>query len=234
MEDWRHLLYPIGYLANLLYALRFFLQWINSEKAHQSHFSPSFWSISLYGSLLMAFHSFIQVQYPVCLIQSCNAMLYWRNFELMRHSKQDLMPLSKVHALLALLIFGLTTAFIAQSWLAFGELEWMRVPNVMERAKEVPVSITWNLVGFCGTFLFASRFWIHWWRAEKDISTALRRDFWLVSVIGSLLALSYFIRIKDLVNIIGYGAGMVPYIRNLMLMNEFSRSHKTSNNHNDP
>lgn len=217
MEDWRNLLYPLGFLANLLFAARFIIQWIRSEKTHQSHFSESFWSISLWGSLLMTLHSFIQVQFPVCLIQACNAVLYWRNLDLIRYSKNTLMSFPKVCIWLGILLIGMTVAFMAQSWLSFGTLEWMRIPDFTE-AKETHVSFLWNAIGSCGTFLFASRFWIHWWRAETNPSEALKSDFWIISLVGSALALSYFIRIFDLVNIIGFSAGMVPYMRNLILM----------------
>lgn len=217
MEDWRNFLYPLGFVANIAFALRFLLQWVKSEKSHQSHFSQSFWSISLWASLLLAFHSFVQVQFPICIIQVGNAILYWRNWELVKYPKNELMPFSHVCFWLAGLLISVTLAFIAQSWLAFGELEWMRIPDFSE-PKGMHVSWIWNSIGFFGTFLFASRFWIHWWRAEKNLSDALRSDFWVISLIGSGLALSYFIRIGDWVNIIGFSAGMIPYARNLMLM----------------
>jgi len=216
MDDWRNILYPIGFLANLLFALRFFLQWMNSEKKSQSHFPVSFWIISLGGSLLMTLHSFIQVQYPVCLIQTCNAILYWRNWELTRYPKSSLMSIKNVYFIFFVVIFLMTAIFMGESYISFGKLKWMRVPDFIE-SKTSPISFTWNLVGFFGTFLFASRFWFHWWRAEKNQENALNSHFWMISVIGSLFALAYFIRIFDLVNIIGYSAGLIPYLRNLTL-----------------
>ncbi len=217
MENWRNLLYPLGFAANLFFAARFILQWIKSEKTVQSHFSSSFWSISLWGSLLMTLHSFIQIQFPVFLIQACNAVLYWRNLQLIRYQKKELMPFPEVCVWLVLLLISATGAFMIQSWIAFGELEWMRVPDFIE-PKGMHVSLIWNVIGFSGTFLFAGRFWIHWWRAEKNISNALRTDFWVMSLAGSVLALAYFIHINDLVNIIGFSAGIIPYMRNLILM----------------
>lgn len=217
MEEWRNLLYPLGFLANLLFALRFFLQWMNSEKKSQSHFTLSFWSISLWGSFLMGVHSFIQLQYPVCIVQACNVILCWRNRQLMLFAKNQLMSFSQVCKFLGLVLGGITLAFISVSLLSEGKLEWMRVPDFIE-LKKVQVSLAWNIVGFLGTFLFASRFWVHWWRSEENASTALNSHFWIISLVGSVLALSYFIHIFDLVNIIGYSAGTIPYIRNLMLM----------------
>lgn len=216
-EGWRNLLYPIGFAANLLFTLRFIVQWISSERKYQSHFTNSFWILSFAGSLLLTIHSFIQVQYPICIIQTCNGVLFWRNWQLSQVSKRNLMPIKKVAVLLVMLVTIVTVTFMGQSWWSFGELEWMRVPDFLE-PRHTTVSFGWSAVGFCGTFLFASRFWLHWWRAEQGMDNPLKSDFWVISLFGSVLALCYFVRIFDLVNIIGYGAGMIPYARNLMLM----------------
>ncbi len=218
MDEWRNILYPIGFLANLLFALRFLFQWIASEKKTQSYFSLSFWLISLSGSLLLTLHSFIQVQYFVCLIQTCNSILYWRNWQLAQYPKNSLISLKYVCLFLILSVLVMTGAFVIASYFSFGFIEWMRVPDFAETNPR-PVSLTWNMIGFFGTFLFASRFWLHWWRAEKDQKNALNTHFWIISIVGSLFALAYFIRINDVVNIIGYSAGVIPYLRNLFLFN---------------
>lgn len=221
MEDsWRQFLYPLGFVGNLFFTLRFILQWVNSERKNQSHFTPAFWSLSLAGAFLMGIHSMIQVQYPVCIIQTSNAVLYWRNRELMLHPKASLMQFSQVCWLLFFASISATLLFALQSWLSFEQLEWMRTPAFFSKAKQV--TWVWNLIGFIGTFLFASRFWIHWWRAEKKEGNPLRIDFWLISLTGSILSLSYFIKIADPVNILGYGLGLIPFVRNLFLMRRSS------------
>lgn len=221
MEEWRNFLYPIGFLANLLFTLRFFLQWIDSEQKAQSHFSLSFWSISLGGSILMALHSFIQLQLFICLIQTCNTILYWRNWQLSQYPKKSLISIDKVYLIFVLLIVSVTAAFVTESYLSLGQMKWMRIPDFMESQK-ITVSWIWNTIGFFGTFLFASRFWFHWWQAEKNQDNPPHPYFWVISLIGSIFALAYFIRIYDLVNIIGYSAGMIPYLRNLFLLKKQS------------
>lgn len=221
-EGWRNFLYPIGFLANILFALRFIVQWISSEQKKISHLSESFWAVSLAGSALLALHSFIQLQYPILLIQTCNTVLYCRNLQLMRYPKPLLISFRNIFLILFVLLIVITGLFMLESWWSFGYLEWMRVPGFMDKGK-VAVSFMWTFLGFTGTFLFASRFWIHWWRAEKGVENPLKADFWVISLVGSILALCYFIRIQDLVNIIGYSAGMVPYIRNMMIMRRPNR-----------
>src|ERR1700722_6955471 len=95
----------------------------------------------------------------------------------------------------------------------------MRPPTMLWKETQAErATFFWHLVGFGGMILFSSRFWIQWWHAEKMNESKLGRLFWWMSLVGSLLSLLYFIRLSDLVNIAGYGVGIIPYIRNLMLI----------------
>jgi lipid-A-disaccharide synthase len=219
-EYWRPLLYPLGFIASLLFTTRFLLQWIESEKRKQSYVTPTFWKTSLIANLLMVVHTFIQIQYPLCLIQSCNAVLSWRNLQLISTTSKK-GSLKHTAFLLAFALSATTVAFIFQDWL-FNDLdEWVRSPVLpwsSDTGIELPLS--WHLLGFSGATLFALRFWIQWWRAEKKQSSYLGRGFWWTSLIGASLALIYFIRLGDWVNILGYATGLIPYARNIMLINQ--------------
>lgn len=218
-ENWRQILYPLGFLANLFFATRFIIQWFNSEKIHKSVLNPSFWFFSIAGSTLMSFHAFIQLQYPIMIVQACNVLLYWRSYTLMKTLKEPVMTIKKVFWILILGIFFFTGVYVMQSLWTVGQVEWMRVPNLKDSVKDT-IPIGWTLMGFFGTFLFASRFWMLWWRAENGSKEPLNSEFWIVSLVGSCLALCYFWRISDWVNVIGFSAGMIPYIRNLMIMKQ--------------
>ncbi|MCC5831823.1 MAG: lipid-A-disaccharide synthase [Chlamydiales bacterium] len=205
----RTFLYPLGLIANLLFGVRFFLQWIQSEKRGESMVTPLFWVISLIANGIMCLHAFIQLQYPVCLIQSLNAVIAWRNLNLM--AKRPL-SIKKTVAVMALTALAVSLLFIR-------EKVWMRPPTMPWNgihASRPP--LTWHLIGIAGMFLFASRFWIQWWQAEKRGKSYLGIPFWWTSLAGALLSLLYFIRLNDPVNILGYGIGLLPYIRNLMLL----------------
>lgn len=214
-EQIRSLLYPLGFLASFLFAARVFVQWITSEKKKQSHVSHTFWVISLSANLIMTLHSFIQLQYPICIIQALNAVIAWRNLALMRRSLQTW----KAPALwMGLTTIGLTFLFWLQGTL-IENTSWMRPPK-LPWSQEQAHSIlwTWHLIGIAGICLFASRFWIQWWVAERHRISALSRSFWWVSLVGSVLSLAYFFRLHDIVNIVSYGTGLIPYLRNLVLI----------------
>lgn len=200
----REFLYPIGFIASMAFTIRFILQMIASEKRKESTVTPSFWRFSLFGNILMVIHSFIQVQYPFCMIQTCNAVLSWRNLNLMQEKRRSL---GFTCLLLCLFPALVSLLFILQGF------EWMRSPFSTHS-----LSITWHTIGFLGGFLFAIRFWIQWWFSEQNKKSTLGKSFWWTSVIGSIISVAYFIQLGDLVNILGYGLGLIPYTRNLMLL----------------
>ncbi len=51
----------------------------------------------------------------------------------------------------------------------------------------------WKLIGFCGVFLFGSRWLVQMYISRKYKKPSLNKAFWIMSLSGSLLLLSYFI-----------------------------------------
>jgi lipid-A-disaccharide synthase-like uncharacterized protein len=225
IEEWRHFLYPLGILSSLAFAARFLYQWIVSEKQKQSVVTPVFWKISLTGNILLFIHSFIQLQIHVCLVQACNAVISWRNLNLMQPPSQR-WARSRVIAVLLCSILFTIIAFLAQGFfLANDGMEWFRIPiTPWSSDTSQPISGLWHFVGATGIALFNSRFWIQWWCAEKSRSSYLGPAFWWISLIGDILCLSYFARIGDLINLVGPLFGLPPYIRNLMIIRKSTKN----------
>ncbi len=206
----RPYLYLLGLIPSLLFGLRFIIQWLESEKKGESTVTPLFWILSLIANCLMCVHALIQLQYPVSLIQALNAVISWRNLNLMRSH-----PSTKSKTLLLMV---LSATIVSILFFAEGG-NWMRAPIMpWNGAQANHITLLWHILGFGGMLLFASRFWIQWWQAEKHKKSYLSRSFWWISLFGALLSLAYFIRLNDLVNILGYSLGLLPYVRNLMLM----------------
>lgn len=228
MDDkWRTFLYPLGYLAALAFGARFIIQWLQSEKAQKSLVPRSFWHISLLGNLLLMIHSFIQVQYHVCIVQVCNAVISWRNLNLMQ-TRRPPVSFRTVSLLLLGSIFLASLAFAAQDWMFMRVANWFRIPTApWQTSSTSSVSFFWHVLGTMAYLLFSSRFWIQWWLAERAHASQLPLSFWWISLIGALLSIAYFIRIGDSVNLIGPLVGIVPYVRNLMLI----RKNKPSTQH---
>jgi len=203
------LYYSLGFCPAIFFFLRFMVQWIGSEKRKKSHVTPLFWSLSFTGNLLLALHYFIQCQFPFLLIQVVNGFIAWRNLNLL--GKKPL-PLRQVLVRLALLLAAVLLLFSMQPG------GWMQLP-----LRDIQVVLGWHLLGIVGALLFGVRFWIQWWQAERRQKSELSRQFWILSIVGSSLALIYFARIMDWVSMLNYSFGLIPYVRNLVLINRQSR-----------
>lgn len=218
-ENLRIFLYPLGFLSAIAFGARFLFQWINSEKKGKSIVTPFFWKLSLIGNLLLFVHSLIQIQFHVYLVQACNALISWRNLNLMKESKKQVSFKFVIYFFL-IIIAGSSFVFALQNIYSSNENIWFRVPVAPWSSDNAVTSISfiWHVVGFFGLILFAMRFWVQWWLAEQHKTSYLGPSFWWLSLAGDLLSLIYFIRIGDFVNIIGPALGLIPYIRNLMII----------------
>lgn len=218
-EQLRELLYPLGFLSALAFGARMLLQWIKSEIKGKSIVTPTFWKLSLCGNLLLLTHAFIQVQFHVCLVQACNAVISWRNLNLMQPQAKHTSPLRTVLILISAMTV-IICGFLLQAHLfSDGVTEWFRIPATPWQVNaEKHIAFFWHIIGLFGLLLFNSRFWLQWWFAEKYRQSYLGSSFWWCSLAGESLCLIYFLRIGDPVNFIGPACGLIPYLRNLMLL----------------
>lgn len=73
----------------------------------------------------------------------------------------------------------------------------------------------WLAVGFLGQAMFSMRFIIQWIHSERQRRSIIPVAFWYFSVAGGALLLLYAIYRLDPVFILGQGAGLLIYGRNL-------------------
>lgn len=86
----------------------------------------------------------------------------------------------------------------------------------------------WVTIGFVGQALFSARFIIQWLASERARRSIVPVAFWFFSLGGGATLLAYAIYRRDPVFIAGQSAGLVIYIRNLMLIRkERHQSHTT-------
>ena len=85
----------------------------------------------------------------------------------------------------------------------------------------------WIVIVFIGQTIFASRFLIQWIVSERASKSIIPNIFWWISIVGSIILLSYAIHKEDPVFIVGQSCGFLIYARNLYLI-------KRRNKKNDP
>jgi len=76
----------------------------------------------------------------------------------------------------------------------------------------------WVAFGLAGQFIFGARFIVQWLASERKKKSHIPIGFWYLSLIGGLITTIYAIHRRDTVFILGQGAGLVVYARNLMLI----------------
>jgi len=76
----------------------------------------------------------------------------------------------------------------------------------------------WLTVGFLGQAFFSARFLVQWIASERKKESVIPVSFWFFSIGGGLTLLIYAIHRLDPVFILGQGAGLFVYLRNLYLI----------------
>ena len=63
----------------------------------------------------------------------------------------------------------------------------------------------WKIIGYVGVLLFTARWFVQAWASRRAKKPVVPLMFWIISIVGSLMCLAYFIFGKnDSVGILGY------------------------------
>ena len=88
------------------------------------------------------------------------------------------------------------------------------------------LSIIWVTIGFIGQGLFSARFILQWVMSEIKKQSIIPLGFWYFSLLGGATLFAYAIYREDPVFILGQGAGLLIYSRNLFLIRKRSLADK--------
>lgn len=81
------LILVIGFAGQSMFFMRFFIQWLYSEKHQRSLIPKAFWYFSLAGSALLLTYAIIKKD-PVFIVgQSTGFIIYTRNLVLIKREK---------------------------------------------------------------------------------------------------------------------------------------------------
>jgi lipid-A-disaccharide synthase-like uncharacterized protein len=96
----------------------------------------------------------------------------------------------------------------------YAQMEWLIHSAVLA----IVVVTPWKIVGWTGSAVFSIRFFLQWIASERAKKSIIPIGFWECSLLGSLLALSYFVFYRqDSVGVIMTLAPLPLYVRNLYL-----------------
>lgn len=199
----QYLIFSIGFLAQILFSARQLTQWIASEKAGRILSPLLFWQLSILASFLLMVYGILRNDLVIILGQVITYGVYIRNLHY--HGFWAKLPLP---------VRALAFAFpvLAICWLLGGET--YNFQKLLAN-KEIPTTLlVWGLVGQC---VFTFRFIYQWLYSERRKESILPIGFWIISITGSVMVLSYAIFRKDPVLFVGQLFGVIVYSRNILL-----------------
>ena len=79
----------IGFLGQALFASRFIVQWILSEKKGESHIPLVFWYLSIFGGIGLLVYAIFRKDPVIILGQSFGIFIYLRNLILIYRNKNE-------------------------------------------------------------------------------------------------------------------------------------------------
>ncbi|MFD2245826.1 lipid-A-disaccharide synthase N-terminal domain-containing protein [Pontibacter ruber] len=197
------LIYSIGLLAQVLFSARLLVQWIQSERAGRVLSPTSFWTASILASMLLMVYGVLRDDLVIIGGQLISYFIYLRNLKLKQ--QWDRLPWLVQSIAITFPFFGLF-------WMLFSDTH--SFAYILEHSRISGALIAW---GGLGQVIFTLRFVYQWYHSERLQQSVIPNGFWLISLIGSLMIISYAIFRLDPVLFIGQIFGIVVYTRNLML-----------------
>ena len=205
MSNW--LIYSIGFIAQILFSSRLVIQWITSEKQRKVITPTLFWILSLIASFLLFVYGYLRNDFAIMLGQALTYFIYIRNLQLQNEW-------SKFPKIMRWFLFLAPTIII----IYYFNNNRIDV-ELLFKNEAIPF---WLLaLGIVSQIVFTLRFIYQWLYSEKQGKSVLPLGFWLLSLAGSLLILTYAIFRRDPVLFTGHILGSIIYIRNLILLHKY-------------
>ena len=204
MNSW--IIYSIGFLAQVLFSSRLIIQWLTSEKQKKVTTPTLFWSLSLIASFLLFIYGYLRNDFAIMFGQALTYFIYIRNLQLQNQWQ-------RLPKLLQLLLFFMPILIVI-----FYYNNNVIDVELLFKNEAIPF---WLLVlGIVSQIVFTLRFVYQWIYSERRKESALPLGFWVLSLVGSILILTYAIFREDPVLFVGHILGTIIYIRNLVLLNK--------------
>ncbi|WP_028282801.1 lipid-A-disaccharide synthase N-terminal domain-containing protein [Olleya marilimosa] len=202
MSNW--IILSIGFLAQTLFSSRLIIQWITSEKQKRVITPTLFWTLSLIASFLLFIYGYLRDDFAIMLGQGLTYYIYIRNLQLQNQWKTFSVSIRWVLLLMPV--------FITVFYFNNNEIDTVKL------FKNEAIPFWLLMLGIVSQIVFTLRFVYQWIYSEKNKESSLPLGFWALSLIGSLLILTYAIFRVDYVLLVGHSLGAIIYFRNLLIL----------------
>ncbi len=194
----------LGYLAQALFSARFFVQWIMSERAKKVLSPTIFWQISMVASCVFCVYGWLRNDFSIIVGQLVTYYIYIWNLNAHNSWKKLWLPLQWI-------IISVPVAGVV--WLLSN---WDAASAHLFAQSDLPA---WLIaMGTTGQLVFTLRFVYQWWYSRRKGESVLPLGFWLISLSGSAIIITYaLLRGNMLPLILGHLTGIFTYSRNVMI-----------------
>jgi lipid-A-disaccharide synthase-like uncharacterized protein len=202
MANW--IVYAIGFLAQILFSSRMLVQWIVSEKNKKVITPRLFWQLSLLASFLLFVYGWLREDFAIMLGQAITYFVYIRNIQMQGdwHKLPKFLRVFLYIFPVIIIIYGYNN-------------NTYDIDSFFNNDK-IPLWLL--LLGSVAQLIFTFRFVYQWLYSEKKKASSLPFGFWLLSLIGASLILTYAVFRKDPVLFAGHSLGLIVYLRNLFIL----------------
>jgi len=196
-------IFAIGFLAQIFFSARILYQWFVSEKAGKVLSPPAFWILSVLGAYILFIYGVLRDDFSIILGQFISYYIYLWNLKMQGQWKK----IGDVFKVLLILTPIAAVGLMLRDLSGFIETFFNN--------KDVPL---WLLIfGSAGQTIFSLRFIYQFLFSVKHHESTLPIGFWIISLLGSSIIVSYAIFRQDPVLLLGQLFGFIAYIRNIMI-----------------
>lgn len=200
------LIYSIGFLAQGFFSARILVQWIMSERSRRVVSPSIYWICSLAGSILLFTYGWLRDDFSIILGQFISYYIYIWNLNI----KGVWNKVPSAFRMLISLLPLIALIFTLQDASAF-------VDSFFQN-ENIPSALV--VFGSLGQVIFTLRFVYQWYYSHRRQESILPVGFWIISLVGSGIIVTYGMIRLDPVLILGQSVGFIAYIRNMILFKQ--------------
>lgn len=199
-----YIIYSIGFLAQLLFSARLIIQWIKSEKAGKVVSPLIFWQLSLLAAFILFIYGWLRNDFAIILGQMITYFIYIWNLRI----QGNWVKLPVFFRYIAYIVPVVVVIYMLKDYQTHIERLFYN--------KDIPfLLLIWGSVG---QIIFTMRFIYQWYYSRAKGASILPMGFWLISVTGSVMIMSYAVYRLDPVLFLGQSCGFIVYLRNVWLL----------------
>jgi len=209
------MIYILGFISQVLFFARTFIQWVMSERAKKVLSPTIYWILSIIASYLFFIYGWFRNDFSILLGQLISYYIYIWNLNETGVWKK----INRIIRVILILTPIVAVEFVLKNSNYF-------ISNFLTNSN-IPLWLV--ILGSLGQIIFTLRFVYQWLYSMRKNESLLPVGFWLISLLGSGIIVIYGLIRFDPILILGQSVGFIAYTRNIIIYrDEHSRDKESS------